>query len=204
VRRATRTPFGSFAQVSVCPSCNGEGHVIEEKCETCGGAGRKQETKKLKITIPQGVDNGTRLRVAREGDAGVRGGTPGDLYVYLFVEEDAEFKRDGINILSELQVSYLQAILGCRIPVQTVDGDVELTIPAGTQPNTVLKLDDRGVPQLGNPVSRGDHLITIKIAIPTKVSVEERELLMQLAKLRGDATEKEGGLEGFLGKMFRG
>ncbi|WP_072621793.1 molecular chaperone DnaJ [Spirulina major] len=204
VRRATRTPFGSFAQVSVCPTCNGEGHVIEEKCESCGGAGRKQETKKLKITIPQGVDNGTRLRVAREGDAGVRGGTPGDLYVYLFVEEDAEFKRDGINILSELQVSYLQAILGCRIPVQTVDGDVELTIPAGTQPNTVLKLDDRGVPQLGNPVSRGDHLITIKIAIPTKVSVEERELLMQLAKLRGDATEKEGGLEGFLGKMFRG
>jgi molecular chaperone DnaJ len=146
----------------------------------------------------------TTDRVAREGDAGVRGGTPGDLYVYLFVEEDAEFKRDGINILSELQVSYLQAILGCRIPVQTVDGDVELTIPAGTQPNTVLKLDDRGVPQLGNPVSRGDHLITIKIAIPTKVSVEERELLMQLAKLRGDATEKEGGLEGFLGKMFRG
>ncbi len=204
VRRATRTPFGSFAQVSVCPACNGEGQVIEEKCDSCGGAGRKQETKKLKITIPQGVDNGTRLRVAREGDAGLRGGTPGDLYVYLFVEEDAEFKRDGINILSELTISYLQAILGCRIPLQTVDGEVELTIPAGTQPNTVLKLDDRGVPQLGNPVSRGDHLITIKIAIPTKVAPEERELLIQLAQLRGDATEKERGLEGFLGKMFGG
>lgn len=204
VRRATRTPFGSFAQVSVCPTCNGEGQVIEEKCESCGGAGRKQETKKLKITIPQGVDNGTRLRVAREGDAGVRGGTPGDLYVYLFVEDDRDFKRDGINILSEIKVSYLQVILGCTIPVETVDGEVDLTIPAGTQPNTVLKLEDRGVPQLGNPVSRGDHLITVKVVIPNRVSAEERELLVQLATLRGEEADKEGGLEGFLGKMFRG
>lgn len=204
VRRATRTPFGSFAQVSVCPTCNGEGQVIEEKCESCGGVGRKQETKKLKITIPQGVDNGTRLRVAREGDAGVRSGTPGDLYVYLFVEEDPDFKRDGVNILSEIKVSYLQVILGCKLPIETVDGEVELTIPPGTQPNTVLKLEDRGVPQLGNPVSRGDHLITVKVVIPNRVTAEERELLLQLATLRGEASDKEGGLEGFLGKMFRG
>ena len=119
VRRATRTPFGSFAQVSVCPTCNGSGEIIEEKCEACGGAGRRQETKKLKITIPPGVDNGTRLRVASEGDAGVRAGDPGDLYVYLFVESDAEFRRDGINIESEINISYLQAILGCRLEVKT-------------------------------------------------------------------------------------
>ncbi|NEO87330.1 MAG: molecular chaperone DnaJ, partial [Spirulina sp. SIO3F2] len=204
VRRATRTPFGSFAQVSVCPTCNGEGQVIEEKCETCGGVGRKQETKKLKITIPQGVDNGTRLRVAREGDAGIRSGTPGDLYVYLFVENDPDFKREGVNILSEIKVSYLQVILGCKLPIETVDGEVELTIPPGTQPNTVLKLEDRGVPQLGNPVSRGDHLITVNVVIPNRVTTEERELLLQLATLRGEASDKEGGLEGFLGKMFRG
>lgn len=204
VRRATRTPFGSFAQVSVCPTCNGEGQVIEEKCESCGGQGRKQETKKLKITIPPGVDNGTRLRVAREGDAGQRGGVPGDLYVYLFVEEDSVFKRDGINILSELKVSYLQAILGCKITVDTVDGDAELTIPPGTQPNTVLTLENKGVPKLGNAVSRGDHLITIKVNIPTKVTAEERELLEKLVKLRGENAGKEGGFESFLGKMFRG
>ncbi|WP_017306036.1 molecular chaperone DnaJ [Spirulina subsalsa] len=203
VRRATRTPFGSFAQVSVCPTCNGDGQVIEEKCEACGGAGRKQETKKLKITIPPGVDNGTRLRVAREGDAGSRGGASGDLYVYLFVEEDAEFQRDGVNILSEITVSYLQAILGCKLLVNTVDGDVEMTIPAGTQPNTVIKLEDRGVPRLGNAVSRGDHLITVKVDIPTRITQEERELLEQLAHLKGESTGK-GGLEGFLGKMFRG
>lgn len=203
VRRATRTPFGSFAQVSTCPTCNGEGEVIEEKCEACGGAGRKQVSKKLKITIPPGVDNGTRLRVSREGDAGARGGAPGDLYVYLFVNEDQEFEREGNNILSEATISYLQAILGCHLPVNTVDGEAELTIPPGTQPDTVLTLENQGVPRLGNPVSRGDHLITIKVAIPTRVGPEERELLEKLAQLKGDSVGK-GGLEGLLGKMFGG
>jgi molecular chaperone DnaJ len=203
VRRATRTPFGSFAQVSVCPTCNGQGRVIEEKCETCGGAGRKQEKKKLKITIPPGVDNGTRLRVSQEGDAGLRGGSPGDLYVYLAVEQDSEFKRDGLNILSEITVSYLQAILGCRLHVNTVDGEEELNIPAGTQPDTVLTLENKGVPKLGNPVSRGDHLITIHVEIPTRLNAKERELLEELAKIKGESTGK-GGLEGFLGRVFGG
>ena len=201
VRRATRTPFGSFAQVSACPTCNGTGQVIEEKCSTCHGAGRLQETKKLKITIPPGVDNGTRLRVSGEGDAGIRNGTPGDLYVYLFVESDKEFTREGINIRSEITVSYLQAILGCNLQVNTVDGQEELTIPAGTQPNTVLTLENKGVPKLGNPVSRGNHLITVKINIPTKVSSEERELLEKLATVRGEAIGK-GNKEGFLGGLF--
>ena len=201
VRRVTRTPFGSFTQVSVCPTCNGTGQVIEDKCEACEGKGQKQVTKKLKITIPAGVDDGTRLRVASEGDTGQRGGPPGDLYVYLFVNADPEFQRDGINILSEIQISYLQAILGCRIQVNTVDGPEELTIPPGTQPNTVLKLENRGVPRLGNPVSRGDHLITVGIEIPNRLTAEERELLEKLAKIKGDRTGK-GGIEGFLGNFF--
>ncbi|HEY9858596.1 MAG TPA: molecular chaperone DnaJ [Candidatus Obscuribacterales bacterium] len=203
VRRATRTPFGSFTQVSVCPTCNGSGQVIEDKCEVCNGNGQKQETKKLKITIPAGVDNGTRLRVSSEGDAGQRGGPPGDLYVYLFINEDPEFQRDGINVLSEIKISYLQAILGCRLEINTVDGPTELLIPPGTQPSTVLTLENRGVPRLGNPVSRGDHLITILIDIPTRITTEERELLEKLAKIKGDRTGK-GGLEGFLGGLFRG
>lgn len=203
VRRATRTPFGSFTQVSVCPTCNGTGQVVEEKCEVCGGDGQRQETKKLKITIPAGVDNGTRLRVSQEGDAGQRNGPAGDLYVYLFINEDAEFQREGINILSEIEVSYLQAVLGSRLEINTVDGTEELIIPPGTQPNTVLTLESRGVPKLGNPVSRGDHLITISVDIPTRISVEERELLEKLAKIRGDRVGK-GGIEGFFGKVFGG
>ncbi len=201
VKRATRTPFGSFAQVSTCPTCNGTGTVIEAKCEACNGAGRKQETKKLKITIPPGVDNGTRLRVSGEGDAGVRNGTAGDLYVYLFVESDKEFTREGINISSEISISYLQAILGCRVKVATVDGTEEITIPAGTQPNRVLVLENKGVPRLGNAVSRGNHLITVKVEIPTKLNAEEKELLEKLATIKGESIGK-GGLEGFLGGLF--
>lgn len=204
VRRTTRTPFGSFAQVSACPTCNGTGEMVEDRCETCGGSGHRQESKKLKITIPAGVDNGTRLRVSSEGDAGQRGGTPGDLYVYLFVEEDAHFRRDGINILSDLKITYLQAILGAKIEVDTVDGKVGLEIPAGTQPNTVLTLENHGVPKLGNPVSRGNHLITVQVQIPTRLKQEERELVEKLAEMRGDRVSKSGGIEGFLGGLFRG
>jgi molecular chaperone DnaJ len=201
VRRMTRTPLGNFTQVSVCPTCNGTGQTVSEKCDSCGGRGQNQVNKKLKITIPAGVDTGTRLRVSNEGDAGQRGGPPGDLYVYLFVQEDPEFHREGSNILSEFKISYLQAILGAELPVKTVEGEETLTIPAGTQPGTVLILENHGVPRLGNPVSRGDHLITILIDIPTRVSAEERELLVQLAGLRAEQTGK-GGIEGFLGGIF--
>ncbi|MEM6837356.1 MAG: molecular chaperone DnaJ [Cyanobacteria bacterium P01_C01_bin.120] len=204
VRRTTRTPFGSFAQVSACPTCNGTGETVEERCDTCGGSGQLQESKKLKITIPAGVDNGTRLRVSGEGDAGQKGGTAGDLYVYLFVEEDEQFQRDGINILADLKITYLQAILGAKIEAETVDGKVDLAIPAGTQPNTVLRLENRGVPKLGNPVSRGDHLITVQVQIPTKLNSDERELVEKLAEMRGDRVSKGGGIEGFLGGLFRG
>ena len=197
VRRATRTPFGIFNQVSTCPTCDGSGEVVEERCETCGGNGQKQTNKKLKITVPAGVENGTRLRVSGEGDAGKRNGKPGDLYVYLVVNEDSKFKRDGINILSELKVSYLQAILGCELDVETVDGQVNLHVPAGTQPNTVLSLDNRGVPRLGNPVSRGNHLITVKVDIPTRLKNDERELLLKLAETRGEVVGKGEKRKGF-------
>jgi len=175
---------------------------VEEKCEVCSGNGQRQETKKLKINIPAGVDNGTRLRVSDAGDAGQRSGPAGDLYVYLFVNEDPEFQREGINLLSELKISYVQAILGSRVEVNTVDNEPqELLIPPGTQSGKVLTLEGKGVPKLGNPVSRGDYLITISIDIPTKISVEERELLEKLAKLRGDRIGKSG-IEGFFGKVF--
>ncbi|MFN6142268.1 MAG: molecular chaperone DnaJ [Pseudanabaena sp.] len=201
VRRATRTPFGSFTQVSTCPTCNGTGQTIEDKCENCNGLGLNQVTKKLKITIPSGVDSGTRLRVSNEGDAGQRGGPSGDLYVYLFVQADKEFEREGINILSEIKISYLQAILGDKIAINTVDGKKPLTIPAGTQPDTVLTLEGLGVPKLGNPVARGDHLIRVKIDIPTKISGEEREVLEKL-KERQFGNAAQGGLGDILGGIF--
>jgi molecular chaperone DnaJ len=117
------------------------------------------------------------------------------------VEADKHFVREGINILSELDVSYLQAILGCRVTVNTVDGKADLTIPPGTQPNTVLTLENKGVPKLGNATIRGDHLITVMVQIPTRLNSEERELLERLATIKGESHGK-GGLEGFLGGLF--
>ncbi len=199
VRRAARTPFGSFTQVTTCPTCNGTGQVIDELCPACGGRGATQVTKKLKITIPPGVDNGTRLRVAGEGDAGAKGGPPGDLYVYLSIKPDPQFRREGINIYSEVKISYLQAILGCHIPVPTVDGSYDLKIPAGTQPGTEFRIENLGVPRLGNSVSRGDHFVTVKVEIPTHISGEERELLEKLARIRHEKTSKHG-----IGDLFGG
>ncbi len=181
VRRATRTPFGSFTQVSDCPTCSGTGKVIASPCQSCSGQGVKQVRKKLRINIPAGVDTGTRLRVSGEGNAGARGGPSGDLYVFLKVKSHPRLKREGVNILSEVNVSYLQAILGDIIEVDTVDGPTNLKIPSGTQPSDVLVLDNKGIPKLGNPVARGNHCISVNINIPSRITDVEKGLLEQLA-----------------------
>ncbi len=181
VRRATRTPFGSFTQVAECPACGGTGQVIANPCNSCGGQGVKQVRKKLRINIPAGVDTGTRLRVSGEGNAGLRGGPSGDLYVFLKVKSHSKLKRDGLTIHTEVNVSYLQAILGDTIEVDTVDGPATLEIPIGTQPNTVLTLENKGIPKLGNPVARGNQCIVVNVSLPKRFSEEERMLLEKLA-----------------------
>ena len=204
VRRATRTPFGSFTQVAPCPSCEGSGQVIADPCGACGGQGLQQVRKKLRINIPAGVDTGTRLRVAGEGNAGQRGGPEGDLYVFLTVQPHPQLRRDGTTIHSEVTLNYLQAILGDTIEVDTVDGQTQLEIPAGTQPGAVLTLQGKGVPKLGNPVARGNHQFTVKVQLPTKVSGEERELLEQLAGHHTSRGHKHHHKSGLFGGLFGG
>ena len=181
VRRATRTPFGNFTQVAECPTCSGMGQIISDPCVNCGGNGVKQVRKKLRINIPPGVDTGTKLRVSGEGNAGLKGGPSGDLYVFLKVKSDSKLRREGINIFSEVSISYLQAILGDTIGIDTVDGRVDLNIPGGTQPNSTLTLENKGVPRLGNPVARGNHDVLIKVKLPVRINEEERKLLEKLA-----------------------
>ena len=181
VRRATRTPFGNFTQVAECPTCSGVGQTISDPCTNCGGNGVRQVRKKLRINIPPGVDTGTKLRVSSEGNAGLKGGPSGDLYVFLKVRNDSKLKREGINIYSEISISYLQAILGDNVVIDTVDGKVDLNIPGGTQPNSILTLENKGVPRLGNPVARGNHDVSIKVKLPTRISEEEKKLLENLA-----------------------
>ena len=181
VRRATRTPFGNFTQVAECPTCSGVGQTISDPCTNCGGNGVRQVRKKLRINIPPGVDTGTKLRVSGEGNAGLKAGPSGDLYVFLKVRNDSKLKREGINIYSEISISYLQAILGDNVVIDTVDGKVDLNIPGGTQPNSILTLENKGVPRLGNPVARGNHDVSIKVKLPTRISEEEKKLLENLA-----------------------
>jgi molecular chaperone DnaJ len=202
VRRATRTPFGSFTQVAPCPSCEGSGQVIADPCNACGGQGLQQVRKKLRINIPAGVDTGTRLRVANEGNAGQRGGPSGDLYVFLSVQSHGQLRREGINIVSEISLNYLQAILGDTIEVETVDGLEQLKIPPGTQPGTVLNLTGKGVPKLGNPVARGNHLFSVKVQLPTKLNAEEKELLQQLASHHTTKGQKHPHKSGLFGGLF--
>jgi molecular chaperone DnaJ len=202
VRRATRTPFGSFTQVAACPSCDGSGQVIADPCASCGGQGLQQVRKKLRINIPAGVDSGTRLRVASEGNAGQRGGPSGDLYVFLSVQPHGQLRRDGIHIHSEVTLNYLQAILGDTIEVDTVDGHQQLEIPAGTQPAAVLTLQGKGVPKLGNPVARGNHLFTVKVQLPTRLHEQERELLEQLAGHHTSQGQKHPHKSGLFGGLF--
>uniref|UniRef100_A0A7S1XH43 Chaperone protein DnaJ n=1 Tax=Compsopogon caeruleus TaxID=31354 RepID=A0A7S1XH43_9RHOD len=179
-----RTPLGAFQQTATCPQCRGQGEVVDEYCGKCSGRGRTQVTKQLMITIPSGVDTNSRLRVRNEGDAGTRGGPPGDLYVVLRVLPSKHFRRDGLNIYSTLKVSYLDAILGKELSVKTVDGDVDFKVPAGTQPGAVLKIGEKGMPKIGNSKVRGDHLVTVEVEIPTRLSQEEEDMIKKLDEFR--------------------
>ncbi|XP_044496868.1 chaperone protein DnaJ [Mangifera indica] len=183
VMRTEQTPFGLFSQVSVCPNCGGDGEVISEYCRKCSGEGRIRIKKNIKVKVPPGVSTGSILRVAGEGNAGPKGGPPGDLYVYLDVEEIPGIQRDGIDLCSTISVSYIDAILGTVAKVKTVEGNTDLQIPAGTQPGDVLVLAKRGAPKLNKPSIRGDHLFTVKVTIPNRISAKERKLLEELSDL---------------------
>lgn len=185
VTQVVRTPLGVFQQTSTCGTCRGSGEVVDEYCGSCGGRGRNQVTKQLMITVPPGVDSGSRLRIRNEGDAGAKGGPPGDLYVLLRVKDSPDFTRDGINLYSKVRVSYLDAILGRSVPVKTVDGTEMINIASGTQPGAVVRIDGKGIPKLGNSSIRGDHFVTVDVKIPTRLSSDERRLIEELDELSG-------------------
>jgi molecular chaperone DnaJ len=191
--QVTRTPLGNFQTQQTCPACRGTGQKVEEYCGTCGGQGLNQKTKQIKVTVPAGVEDGNKLRVRGEGDAGPNGGPAGDLYIFLRVKEDSNFRREGPEIYSEESISYIDAILGSSIKTPVVDGEVTIKVPPGTQPGQVMRLKGNGAPRLGNPTQRGDHYVTVKVQIPIDLSKEEEELIGQLKDLREKKSKKKGG-----------
>ncbi|KAI3770183.1 hypothetical protein L6452_01307 [Arctium lappa] len=180
---SARTPLGVFQQVTTCSSCGGSGE-ISTPCNTCNGDGRVRKSKRISLKVPAGVDSGSRLRVRSEGNAGRRGGPPGDLIVMIDVIPDPVLKRDDTNILYTCKVTYLDAILGTTAKVPTVDGMVDLKIPAGTQPGTTLVMAKKGVPVLNKSNRRGDQLVRVQVEIPKRVSGEERKLIEELSNLK--------------------
>eukprot|EP00968_Pinguiococcus_pyrenoidosus_P001104 scaffold48_cov311-Pinguiococcus_pyrenoidosus.AAC.299 len=163
VTQVSRTPFGAMQMQTLCPACGGSGEIIAEPCPSCGGQGVQEKSKSVKVNIPCGVSPGNKLRVKGEGDAGRRGGPAGDLYIYLDVRPDARFERDGRDVSSVQRISYIDAILGRQIGVDTVDGKVDIDVPAGTQPGTRLRIRGRGAPALGREQDRGDHYVLVKV-----------------------------------------
>lgn len=201
VVQAVRTPLGIFQQVSTCPACSGSGETTTP-CPTCKGDGRIRGSKRISLRVPPGVDEGSRLRVRGEGDAGRRNGGPGDLYVFITVKSHPELRREGTTIHSDVEISYVDAILGTTVQVTTVDGPVDLKIPGGTQPGTTLVMSKRGVPKLGASAARGDHLVHVKVKIPKSVSGEEKKLVEQLRQTveqSGSAKAGSGGGKGWFG-----
>ncbi len=184
-RGQVRYSQGFFAVARTCPQCGGAGKVIKDPCATCNGAGRLREEKKITVKIPAGVDDGSRLRVPAEGEAGYNGGPSGDLYVFITVKEHPKFSRRDYDIHSDQPISVTQASLGGEVRTATIDGEESLKVPAGTQPNQVFRLRGKGV-QFLDDGGRGDHYVHVSVKIPTALSDEQRGLLEQLAKLEGE------------------
>jgi len=180
VLQQMNTILGRIQQQARCPTCGGSGQVVEKYCGTCDGKGTNKKSKQLTITIPPGVEDGNRLRVRGEGDAGPKGGPSGDLYVFLSVTADPRFRREGMDIYSDVSVSYLDAILGATLTVPTVDGDVQLNVPAGTQPMTTMRIAGKGAPKLNDVSQRGTHYVKVNVEIPRSLSAPEKKLVQQL------------------------
>ncbi len=184
------TPFGRMMNQTTCSRCGGTGKIVKTPCPHCHGTGKKRETHTVKVTIPKGVDQGTRLRVAGHGEAGSHGGGYGDLYVYIFIKPHKFFKRQGTDVIVEVPVSFVEAALGGTVQVPTLDGPVDMKVPAGTQSGKILRLKGRGIPYLRG-TGRGDEHVVVKVLTPQNLSARQKELLREFGELSGDRVNPE-------------
>ena len=190
----TQTPLGMMRRQVTCDACHGTGQEIKEPCQTCHGTGHEKQSHKVSVKIPAGVETGQQIRLAGQGEAGFNGGPYGDLFVIINVNPSDKFTRDGSTIYYTLNISFVQAALGDTVEVPTVHGNVEMTIPAGTQTGKTFRLKGKGAPRLRGG-SQGDQHVTVKIVTPTKLNDAQKEALLAFAKASGDekiAPQKKG------------
>ena len=184
IRRAQQSVFGQFVNVSACPRCNGEGRVVSSPCAACRGRGAVRRRRQISVAIPAGADDGLQIRLTGEGEAGDRGGQPGNLYVQLTVEPHELFERIEDHLLYDLPLNVAQAALGARIPIPTLEGETEFEVPAGTQSGDEFVVRGQGVPVL-NANRRGDLIVRAAVVVPETLTDEQRGLLEQLAATLG-------------------
>ncbi|NCU17463.1 molecular chaperone DnaJ [Pallidibacillus pasinlerensis] len=194
------TPFGRIVNRRNCHHCQGTGEVIKDKCTTCSGTGKVKKRKKIHVKIPAGIDDGQQLRVAGQGEPGINGGPPGDLYIVFYVKEHEFFERDGDDVYCEMPITFVQAALGDEIEVPTLYGKVKLKIPSGTQSHTKFRLRGKGIKNVrGHGI--GDQHVTLKIVTPKKLTEKQKQLLREFAAISGDVPEEQS--DSFLNKMKR-
>lgn len=190
VSYSQNTAFGRFVNVRTCDRCHGEGEIISEPCSKCQGKGKVKKLRRISLNIPAGIDNGQAITLRGEGQAGARGGEPGDLYVYITVEPHSLFSREGYDIYCDIPITFGQAALGGSIEVPTLEGKIEYEIPEGTQTGTVFRLKNRGIQHLRSN-SRGDLYVRVNIEVPRKLNEKQKELLRQFEEITNGKEHNE-------------
>ena len=183
IQQSTRTILGSFTSVTTCPNCRGTGKNPKAYCKVCHGVGAVEKNKTITVKIPHGIEHGSKMRVAHEGNAGRNGGASGDLYIVVHIKPSKDFARQGFDIFSQITISTPQAVLGDEIEIKTIHGVKIATIPAGTQNGDRITLKGEGVPYLGSDTQKGNHYVEINVAVPKKLTAEEEKLYKELYML---------------------
>lgn len=192
------TPFGQFINTKTCDVCGGEGRIITDPCTTCGGKGKIKKNVKLKINVPAGIDDGQAISLRGEGEPGTKGGPAGDLLINIRVKPHALFQRQGNDVVCDMPITFVQAVLGAEVEVPTLDGKVKYTVPEGTQTGTVFRIKGKGIPFIrGN--GRGDHYIKVYIEVPKKLNDKQKAALKSFAEVSGDEVHEQR--RGFFNKM---
>ncbi|MGI6669106.1 MAG: molecular chaperone DnaJ [Acetivibrionales bacterium] len=192
------TPFGHFVNVRTCDVCRGEGKVIVDPCPDCNGRGKTRRYVKIKLSIPAGIDDGQTISLRGEGEPGVRGGPPGDLYVLVNVKPHPIFRRQGNDVVCEIPITFVQAALGAEIEVPTLDGKVKYTVPEGTQTGTIFRLRGKGIPYIRGS-GRGDQYVKVEIDVPKKLNEKQKQLLREFAEISGEEVYEQR--KNFFNKM---
>ncbi len=193
IRHVRQTMLGQMVNVVTCPRCRGEGKIVESPCADCQGEGRIRRSRRVRVSVPAGIDDGHQIRLSAEGEVGPRGGPPGSLYVAIHVAPHPALRREGSELYHELDVSIAQAALGATFRVPTADGEEEIELKAGTQPGTEIRLRGRGAPHLRRAGQRGDLHVMVRVTVPTRLSREQRDALEALAAASGETVHNERG-----------